>query len=377
MKRVRGSSFRVATLAVAGLTWVLCSAPADSANLPQYCQYPPYVFQSVLPSVTLLVSNSTSMLQFAYPDSADPANACDNSANACGGFDPTKRYYGLFDPGYWYTGTTGTNGGFTRGNPVSGSKGANDWHGNFLNWLTTRRVDVMRKVLTGGTGQGTQLCGAAVAEWRKFSDPGGKYTPFSGGEQIVDFPKSTNCSGTLLGSFVLATATGTPAYNIRNLSAGATSGIVQEMTPKASLGFAFYNNSDSQGAFLDPQVDGTNIALSAYRNRIDTPARFNGMTSGQPLGEALWTVVGQYARISPTSSTGPRYHNGDYVPDKDPYSFYGNPSRCVKGSVIVISDGEPCNDGSLPTAYSGFNILNFADNTSLNCRDTTCYAAPS
>ncbi len=377
MKRVRGSSFRVVSVAAAGFAWVLCSAAADSANLPQYCQYPPYVFQSVLPSVTLLISNSTSMLQFAYPDSENPANPCADQTNACGGFDPTRRYYGLFDPGYWYTGSTGTSGGFTRANPVSGSKGANDWHGNFLNWLTTRRVDVMRKVLTGGTGSGTQLCGAAVAEWRKFSDPGGRYTPFSGGEQIVHFPKSTNCAGTLLGHFVLETATGTPDYNIKNLSGGATSGIVQEMTPKASLGFAFYNSSDSQGAFLDPQVDGSNIAISAYRNRIDTPARFNGMTAGQPLGEALWTIVGQYARISPTSATGPRYHNGDYVPDKDPYSFHDNPSRCVKGSVIVISDGEPCNDGSLPGSYSGFNILDFADNTSLNCRGTTCFAASS
>jgi len=375
MRLIRGSTFRFATLAVAAVAWILCGVPADSANLPQYCQYPPYVFQSVLPSVTLLVSNSTSMLQFAYSDSVNPGNPCDNQADACGGFDPTKRYFGTFDPGYWYTGTTGTSGGFTRANPVSGSKGLNDWHGNFLNWLTTRRVDVMRKVLTGGTGSGTQLCGAGIAEWRKFSDTG-QYTPFTAVDQIVHFPKSSNCAGTLLGNFVLGTGT-TPAYNIRNLSIGTTSGIVQEMTPKASLGFAFYNNSDSQGAFLDPQVDGTNIALSAYRNRIDTPSRFNGITAGQPLGEALWTIVGQYARISTTSSDGPRYHNGDYVPDKDPYSFYGNPSRCVKGSVIVISDGEPCNDGALPNSYSGFNILNFADNTSLNCHDTTCYSAPS
>src|SRR5512134_2584917 len=62
-------------------------APAESAGLPQYCQYPPYVLQSVLPSVTLLVSNSVSMLQFAYGDNVVPTNPCDNQANACGGFD--------------------------------------------------------------------------------------------------------------------------------------------------------------------------------------------------------------------------------------------------------------------------------------------------
>jgi hypothetical protein len=29
---------------------LLSGAPADSAGLPQYCQYPPYVLQSVLPA---------------------------------------------------------------------------------------------------------------------------------------------------------------------------------------------------------------------------------------------------------------------------------------------------------------------------------------
>jgi type IV pilus assembly protein PilY1 len=375
MKGVRGSYFRFTILAVTGIAGALCTTPASAANLPQYCQYPPYVFQSVLPSVTLLVSNSTTMLQFAYPDSVNPANPCDNQANACGGYDPTKRYYGLFDPGYWYTGITGNNGGFTRANPISGNRGTDDWHGNFLNWLTTRRVDVMRRVLTGGTGDGTQLCGAGIAEWRKFSD-NRTYTPFNAVDQVVHFPKQTNCTGTLLGNFVLGTGT-SPAYNIQNRSVGTTSGIIQEMTPKASLGIGFYNDGDSQGASLDPQVDGSNIPIVAYRNRIDTPSRFNGMTVGQPLGEALWTIVGQYASLSATAATGPRYHTGDYVPSKDPYSFHGSPSRCVKGSVIVISDGEPCMDGALPSSFGGFDILHFADNTSLNCSGATCFANSS
>src|SRR5512145_2618373 len=150
---------------------VLSSAPAEPGALPQYCQYPPYVLQSVLPSVTILVSNSVSMLQFAYGDNVDVTNACNDSANACGGFDPMKDYYGIFDNNYWYTGNAGGGGGFTRANLVSGSRTSpggrgfvnREWHGNFLNWLTSRRVDVMRKVLTGGTGNGTQLCGAGVA----------------------------------------------------------------------------------------------------------------------------------------------------------------------------------------------------------------------
>ena len=359
---------------------LLSGTSAESGALPQYCQYPPYVFQSVLPSVTLLVSNSVSMLQFAYGDNVAPTNPCDNSSKACGGFDPTKTYYGLFNSAYWYTGNAGGSGGFTIAAKAGGTaqgptgKGTNDWHGNFLNWLTSRRVDVMRKVLTGGTGVGTQLCGAGIAEWKMFSDTQ-KYTPVSADNQVVRFPKSTVCAGTLQGNFVLGTGT-TPFYNIRNLSVGTTSGIIQEMTPKASLGIAFYNEADSEGAQLNPQIDGSNIALSAYRNRIDTPSNFNGLTPGAPLGEALWTIVGSYAREAVASSTGPQYHgNADYVASKDPYVFNHTISRCVKGSVIVISDGEPCKDGNLPTSYKTFDIKNFADNTPLNCIGNTCDSA--
>ncbi len=100
------------------------------------------------------------------------------------------------------------------------------------------------------------------------------------------------------------------------------------------------------------------------------------MTVGAPLGEALWTIVGQYGMESTSSATGPRYHNGDYVPTKDPFFFHTGPSRCVKGSVIIISDGEPCNDGSLPTSYKGVDILNFADNAAFNCQVGDCLAAP-
>ena len=378
MKRFRNYFLRMILLLIPCVLLALSGAPSEAAVLEQYCQYPPYVVQTVLPSVTMLVSNSQSMLNFAY---GDGVNGCNSSSSPCGGFDPNKRYYGLFDSNYWYTGATGSSGGFTKATLAGGTltaptgRGGNDWHGNFLNWLTTRRVDVMRKVLTGGTGNGTESCGANGALYKKFSDDG-KYTPVSGTDNLVTFNHASNCSGTLLSDLTIGSGGGAKTWPVRNKSLVSPSGIIQEVTPKASLGIAFYNESDSNGANINPQVDGGNLALSAYRTRIDTPSNFNGMTAGQPLGEALWTIVGQYATIGGTSSSGPRYHLADYVSNKDPYFFHTGPSRCVKGSVIIISDGEPCNDGNLPTSYAGFDILNYADKTSINCRDNNCLAAP-
>jgi type IV pilus assembly protein PilY1 len=379
MTRHRNPLLRTILLVVPGVFLALSGAPSESAVLEQYCQYPPYVVQTVLPSVTMLVSNSQSMANFAY---GDGTKLC-GSTDPCGGFNPAKRYYGIFDSSYWYTAPAG-GGAFTRASLAGGTlaaptgRGTDDWHGNFLNWLTTRRIDVMKKVLTGGTGVGIEACGTVlefIARHKRFDD-NLTYTPYDNNSVEVKFNWRSGCTGTLKSQFTIAVPGPAKTWDVTNSSIGTTSGIIQEMTPKASLGLAFYNDSDSEGASIDPQIDGTNLPISAYRNRIDTPSRFNGMTPGQPLGEALWTIVGQYAKISASATTGPRYHNGDYNPDKDAFAFHGNPSRCVKGSVIIISDGEPCNDGSLPTSYGVFNIRNYADNTLFNCQDNNCLAAP-
>lgn len=355
----------------------LSGEPAETAVLEQYCQYPPYVIQSVLPSVTLLVSNSQSMAKFAY---GDPSHGCTNdTTDACGGFDPLRStpYYGIFLDNAYYT-NAGSNAAvgspFTfAGYKASYTKGNNDWDGNFLNWLTMRRVDVMKKVLTGGNSSGTQACGTVTEEWKKFTDTGRTYSPYNSGLQTAQFPISAGCTGALQAVFSIGP---NKNYQVAIQNPGPQSGIIQLETPRASLGLAFYNDSDSQGAFLEPQIDGSNLPIAAYRFRIDTPSRFNGMTVGAPLGEALWTIVGQYARIADAASaTGPRYHGAaDYVATKDPYTFHGGPSRCVKGSVIIISDGEPCADNNLPTSYAGFDIQNYADGTTYNCQSGTCLA---
>jgi len=323
----------------------LAGGTSESAVLEQYCQYPPYVMQTVLPSVTMLVSNSQSMLNFAY---GDGTKTCANSADPCAGFDPARTYYGLFDSNYWYTGATGNSGGFTKASLSGGTlaaptgRGVNDWHGNFLNWLTTRRVDAMRKVLTGGTGDGTESCGASNAQYKEFSD-NRTFTPENVTTYLVTFSNSTNCSGTHLSKFTIGSGGSAQTFNVRNKSAGTTSGIIQEVTPKASLGLAFYNDSDSQGGSIDPQIDGSNLPISAYRNRVDTPSRFNGMTVGAPLGEALWTIVGQYANLAPPPPPVPGTTSATTTPQRTPTPSTATPPAASRG----VSSSSPT--GSLAT----------------------------
>jgi type IV pilus assembly protein PilY1 len=138
--------------------------PTDAAVMEDYCVVPPYIIQNVAPNVMIVLDNSGSMLNFAYFDGFNTTatgddNSCANSGSPCTGFAdpgvyPTYKYYGYFNPDYWYTYSSNR---FIYTAPKTGSgltgaraMNAGEWDGNFLNWLTMRRVDVIRKVMTGG-----------------------------------------------------------------------------------------------------------------------------------------------------------------------------------------------------------------------------------
>ncbi len=94
-------------------------------NLIDYTHYPLTAVREVPPNILVMVDNSVSMDRAAYE----------------GDFNPERIYDGYFEPSaaYSYSG-----GGYFYMDD-SGS-----WSGNFLNWLTMRRIDMVRKVLVGG-----------------------------------------------------------------------------------------------------------------------------------------------------------------------------------------------------------------------------------
>ncbi len=120
----------------------------NSPSIAQYTAYPPFGGTIVKPNVLINLDTSTSLNYFAYdfdynamtapttmgggpPRPADPLPS--------EGYNPNKTYYGYFDSakGYSYSG-----GEFKAdGGP---------WNGNFLNWLTMRRSDLLKKALIGG-----------------------------------------------------------------------------------------------------------------------------------------------------------------------------------------------------------------------------------
>jgi len=119
----------------------------DAAVMEDYCIVPPYVIQDVAPNVMIVLDNSGSMFNFAYFDGFNTTmisddNLCVDNASPCIGFItpgtyPTYKYYGYFNPDYWYTYSTPR---FVPTAPKTGSglpgartKNSDEWDGNFLN----------------------------------------------------------------------------------------------------------------------------------------------------------------------------------------------------------------------------------------------------
>lgn len=95
--------------------------------------------------LTMLVAGRDHKLAYeAYNDASD----VDGDGILDIRFKPSITYYGLFDSSVCYT--YGSNLFSPSSAALAGNKCSGKWSGNFLNYLTTSRMDALRKVLYGG-----------------------------------------------------------------------------------------------------------------------------------------------------------------------------------------------------------------------------------
>ncbi len=114
--------------------------------IADYTAYPPSLTSSVPPLVMLVMSRDHRLFIKAYNDFTDVDG--DGAIDAT--YKDTITYAGYFDPNKCYGYVS------NRFEPQAAATGANShycsarWSGNFLNWATMARIDIMRKVLYGG-----------------------------------------------------------------------------------------------------------------------------------------------------------------------------------------------------------------------------------
>lgn len=143
---------------VATLAFPLGSAPAKAETVANYSLIPPFVTQGVPPLVMLVLGRDHKLYYEAYNDISD----LDGDGQMDTGYKPAIDYYGYFDSykTYRYDSSDGrfepvavtTDKKIPQGQRYSGTglKADGLWSGDFLNYLTTSRMDALRKVLYGG-----------------------------------------------------------------------------------------------------------------------------------------------------------------------------------------------------------------------------------
>ena len=132
---------------VIGTLLVSASFSAQAADL-SLSTTPLFLVNQVKPSVLVMLDNSGSMKVRMYTDNYSTATSY------YGIFDATKNYqYDSSIPvdtsAYSVPIDTSVAGAFKEDSSCTLGSG-NCWDGNFLNWVTTRRIDATRMVLVGG-----------------------------------------------------------------------------------------------------------------------------------------------------------------------------------------------------------------------------------
>ncbi len=360
-------------------------------NIIDYTTYPPFITStSVNPSVMLVIDNSGSMFRFAYPDgwATTIDNYCTDSGDPCDDFVPGFDYYGYFDYDWYYT--YGGN-KFSPSRAKTETKVTADWDGNFLNWLTMRRVDIIRLALTGGkpigAGANTRLQ-AELADCNargRFKDVANPdlYTPYAALTNFEVIVKGgADCAGELGGGrsdFKVNGVSGTPTYRIEVVVPPDPVGILQNTWTSIRWGISVYNanrSANEEGGEVIRHIT-NNVSRNDYVNDLNGNAVLpDGNT---PLAEMLWTDVGYFANTSSWSSIGspgPDYNTTpsySTTTSNDPWNYGtgGQPLYvpCAKCAIIYLTDGEPCADGYLPATLSDYAGV---EGSPFNCTGSNC-----
>ncbi|MCE7031780.1 pilus assembly protein PilC [Lysobacter sp. GX 14042] len=134
--------------AVAGVAMFAASNSNAARDDYQIAQKPLYTGQSVPPLMMMVMSRDERLFTKAYSDYTD----LDGDGVVDTTYNDEFSYAGYFDPNLCYDYNNG-HGRFSAKSAASGAHGhycSNRWSGNFLNWMTMSRLDIVRHVLYGG-----------------------------------------------------------------------------------------------------------------------------------------------------------------------------------------------------------------------------------
>jgi type IV pilus assembly protein PilY1 len=367
MKPLR-SALAIMTLALLG-AWMNPSAAQAQANA-DYTSTPPFVNDIAVPNILIIMDNSGSMENRAC-ESTSCGITSTGAVSTVTTFDATTRYSGFADPMKCYTWDT-TDKRFeslaspsTPANTVKTALntacGTGEWDGNFVNWVSFRRFDAVKKAMSGGncynptlaagvsvrntdgtckpygtpsmttvrmqntgtstettpavpkTGTNVSYIGRIPSSVYSASNPANLYFQIqSTGDLCVDDDNSGGCpdSGGFTETILTAIAFATPSE---------PTGVIQQVGAKARFGLAVFNggSSDDGMKVLTPigakqSIDFSGSVVETFTT--NTAAMIDSVDESfpatwTPLAETLYDAVRYVAQINsayyPTSYVYP------------------------------------------------------------------------
>ena len=313
-------------------------------SIVEYTHYPVLQSDQVPPNVMILLDNSGSMgFTSAYP----------------GDYNSTHEYYGYFTPTARYN--------YVNGMFVRDSSG--QWSGNFLNWLTMRRIDVARLALVGGRAESRDGSGVTILDGYSYNrnwDNTEIYKMDPGISGLNPYNNPNYYWGTYRGViylYNLSSLTPIASFNIRvkkdssypdeaiNFVDGNYAGIIQKIGNRVRWGNAWFNfglGLHKNGAYIANPI-GTPISQIVY------DLSNHSCNTWTPLAESYYTIM-HYFEQEPLNATVASFYPDQTsqcmckcrMQPQDPYYINGQPAPCIKSFVIIVTDGDSTKDIHIP-----------------------------
>lgn len=304
------------------------------------------------------------------------------------------RYYGYFNPDYFYKHSSnvfwptykkvkydpatnswqvksiaGATSTLTDADIAPAVPADGLWDGNWMNWLSMRRVDVLRKVLMGGkatsrTGGGNQQNQAESAangwgQYHYFNSTNGPATsPYKGGYwYLIEEDGEISIYGLSDGPYKIDIQKDI-SIEPQDFFEGNLAGVLQRIGDRARWGNMWFNGgtgSNNSGGFVQNPIDngfGVNFLPDLQNQKCNT---------WTPLAETFY-VASQYFAQEAVAS-GLDFPNQAQLFGigkdslKDPYwdKDAAISVPCAKSFVLLLTDGASTMDSKIPSGLKDFD----------------------
>jgi type IV pilus assembly protein PilY1 len=304
-----------------------------------YCQVPPFlVGQSALkPNLLIIFDTSGSMRDNPYANKSYTCTYTGSTSTLAG----CSNFYGYFEKDKMYKYAPGSTTKYlidtvTPLNLASpnGSGPGRGFSGNYLNFKLMHKVDILRKILIGG--QVDPAVGSA-----RNSATGGTNTRFlsTDSNKWVEYGTSD------------------------------PTGLVHESVDWVRIGLMVFNDNygdgtlDDDGGVISVPIDTNdplnNTVLNALVDGIESSD--TDPSGNTPLAESLYESLryfqGGTSAYNTYDGSSRVTYNGTTTDSLDPTHVFANPvqASCQKNFVLLITDGQPTQDGNVPT-NTGTNV---------------------